>query len=127
MFCAVRTQIVGKTKFFDSLYRNLPAPRAAARINAHKKEPAQPVHKKPGRVPDFLYSQREKVSARELSDVRVLRRSALSKYSLSAKLCFAAAKTETAPFRVRLGKEEREFFGFKVIFHREKVMNSNQE
>ena len=34
---------------------------------------AAQTHKKSGRAPDFLYSQRKKVSARELSDVRVLR------------------------------------------------------
>ena len=47
-----------------------PKPRAEG---AHKIEPAQQVHKKSGRVPDFLYSEREKVSEWELSDVRVLR------------------------------------------------------
>ena len=46
------------------------------RGSAHKIEPAQQVHKKSGHVPDFLYSEREKVSERELSDVRVLRRCA---------------------------------------------------
>ena len=45
-----------------------PKPRAEG---AHKIEPAQQVHKKSGHVPDFLYSEREKVSERELSDVRV--------------------------------------------------------
>ena len=34
---------------------------------------AERIYKKPGRVPGFLYLQREKVSERELSDVRVLR------------------------------------------------------
>ena len=43
------------------------------RGSAHEIEIAQRFHKNRGRVPRFLYSQREKVSAWELSDVRVLR------------------------------------------------------
>ena len=55
------------------------------RGSAHKIEPAQQVHKKSGHVPDFLYSEREKVSERELSDVRVLRRCAAVRTHLVGK------------------------------------------
>ena len=43
------------------------------RVSAHEIEIAQRFHKNRGRVPRFLYFEREKVSAWELSDVRVLR------------------------------------------------------
>ena len=39
--------------------------------SAHKIETALQFHKKSGRAPDFLSPEREKVSERELSDVRV--------------------------------------------------------
>ena len=47
----------------------LPLPRGSA----HSKAFAAQTHKNRGRVPRFLYFEREKVSAWELSDVRVLR------------------------------------------------------
>ena len=43
------------------------------RGSAHEIIFAKQIYKNRGRVPRFLYSQREKVSAWELSDVRVLR------------------------------------------------------
>ena len=52
-----------------SVFTMLTLPRGSA----HEIEIAQRFHKNRGRVPRFLYSQREKVSAWELSDVRVLR------------------------------------------------------
>ena len=55
-----------------------------SRGSAHEIDFAAQNHKNRGRVPRFLYSEREKVSVWELSDVCVLRRVALSKHCLSA-------------------------------------------
>ena len=52
-----------------SVFTMLTPPRGSA----HEIEIAQRFHKNRGRVPRFLYPQREKVSEWELSDVRVLR------------------------------------------------------
>ena len=38
------------------------------RVSAYSIEFASQIHKKSGRVPDFLFSKREKVSEQELSD-----------------------------------------------------------
>ena len=56
------------------------------RGSAHEKAFAVQTHKNRGRVPRFLYFEREKVSAWELSDVRVLRS---SKHRLSEKRSFS--------------------------------------
>ena len=127
VFCEVKTQIVGKTKFFD----RLKPPRRAVfdlltvlprdtfqlpRGSAHKIAFALQTHKNRGRgpghlllplrgnspcVPRFLYFKREKVSERELSDVRVLRREPPSEHTCRRNEVSRQVRTRSWSLRAR--------------------------
>ena len=137
VFCEVKTQIVGKTKFFD----RLKPPRRAVfdlltilprdtfqlpRGSAHKIAFALQTHKNWGRgpghlllplrgnspcVPRFLYFKREKVSERELSDVRVLRREPPSEHTCRRNEVSRQVRTRSWSLRARCSVRTRRSSG----------------
>ena len=128
VYCEVKTQIVGKTKFFD----RLKPPRRAVfdlltilprdtfqlpRGSAHKNRGRGPGHLLlPLRgnspcVPRFLYFKREKVSERELSDVRVLRREPPSGHTCRRNEVSRQVRTRSWSLRARCSVRTRRSSG----------------